>query len=177
MAFQWTSPRTWVAGEKPPASTLNAHIRNNLEALNGFVRKTADESVTSSAVLQNDDQLLFSIPQAGTYVFEFVIFATSAANAAGDIQIQVIGPAGTFTFGGNGLDITLASGNTGTVNTAGISTTVNFGVSTTQTMILIKGILVATASGTLQLQWAQQASNANATTVKAGSHMTVRQVA
>jgi len=177
MAFKWTVPRTWVAGEKPPAATLNDHIRNNLEALNGFVRKTADESVTSSAVLQNDDHLLFSIPQAGTYAFEFVIFATSAANAAGDIQIQLTGPTGTFTFGGVGLDITLASGNTGTVNMAGISTTLNFGVSTTQTMILIKGILVATASGTLQLQWAQQTSNANATTVKAGSHMFVRQVA
>lgn len=29
----WTSPRTWVAGEKPTASTLNTHIRDNLKAI------------------------------------------------------------------------------------------------------------------------------------------------
>lgn len=29
----WTSPRTWVAGETPPASTLNTHIRDNLKAI------------------------------------------------------------------------------------------------------------------------------------------------
>lgn len=26
----WTSPRTWVAGEKPTAATMNTHIRDNL---------------------------------------------------------------------------------------------------------------------------------------------------
>lgn len=29
----WTSPRTWVAGEKPSASTMNTHIRDNLRAI------------------------------------------------------------------------------------------------------------------------------------------------
>ena len=29
----WTSPRTWVAAEKPPASTLNTHIRDNFKAI------------------------------------------------------------------------------------------------------------------------------------------------
>lgn len=29
----WTTPRTWVAGEKPSASTLNTHIRDNLAAI------------------------------------------------------------------------------------------------------------------------------------------------
>lgn len=29
----WTSPRTWVAGEKPSAATMNAHIRDNLLAI------------------------------------------------------------------------------------------------------------------------------------------------
>lgn len=29
----WTNPRTWVAGEKPSAATLNTHIRDNLKAL------------------------------------------------------------------------------------------------------------------------------------------------
>jgi hypothetical protein len=29
----WTSPRTWVAGEKPSAATLNEHIRDNFKAI------------------------------------------------------------------------------------------------------------------------------------------------
>lgn len=33
MAF--TTPRTWVAGEKPTAATMNTHIRDNLDALSG----------------------------------------------------------------------------------------------------------------------------------------------
>jgi len=142
-----------------------------------FVRKTADESVTSSTVLQNDDHLLATIGATGTYVFEVVIFVTSAANAAGDISLDVTGPAGTLSYGVSGLDITLASGNTGTVNTLATSGLVNIGASTTATMFLIKGVLVATATGTLQFRWAQQTSNANATTVKANSHLTVTQVA
>lgn len=29
----WTSPRTWVAGEVPSASTFNTHVRDNLKAI------------------------------------------------------------------------------------------------------------------------------------------------
>lgn len=29
----WTSPRTWLAGEKPAAATLNTHIRDNFNAI------------------------------------------------------------------------------------------------------------------------------------------------
>lgn len=29
----WNDPRTWVAGEKPPAATMNAHIRDNFKAI------------------------------------------------------------------------------------------------------------------------------------------------
>lgn len=29
----WTSPRTWVAGEKPSAATFNTHVRDDLKAI------------------------------------------------------------------------------------------------------------------------------------------------
>lgn len=32
----WTSPRTWIAGEKPTAATMNTHIRDNLQALTEY---------------------------------------------------------------------------------------------------------------------------------------------
>lgn len=177
----WTTPRTFVTAEVETAAIFNAHLRDNLLALNGFVRKTADESVTSSAVLQNDDQLLYAIPAAGTYVIDLWLQVTSAANAAGDIGIAFTYPTGTITTFVFGADTTLASAHASSSvevrSDAFTSGTLfaTFGASTAGTSIYVHAVLVATASGTLQLQWAQQASNVNATTVKAGSHMSVTQ--
>jgi hypothetical protein len=162
---------------------MNTHIRNNLEALNGYVLKTADESVTSSAVLQNDDHLLWTIPQAGTYIVDCHLFAISAANAAGDITLGFSFPTGTFHFYAQGADATLASGSVqtgrwlGNLSATSGTTSVDMGLSATQLAIKVHGILIATASGTLRLMWAQMAANASASTIKAGSHMLVRQVA
>lgn len=178
----WTSPRTWVTSEVVTAATMNAHVRDNLNALNGFVRKTADESVTSSTALQNDNELLYSIADTGTYLFDLYVFATSAANAAGDINIGFSFPTGTLHFASTGADTGIASGNTSTGQwaallsaTSGV-TTGGYGLSTSNLMIHVHGILIATATGTLQFMWAQNSSNANASTVKAGSHMEVKQV-
>lgn len=179
----WTTPRTWVAGEKPSAATLNTHIRDNLNALNGYVLKTADESVTSSATLQNDNHLLYTIGAIGTYAFDLYLYATSAANAAGDIKVAFTFPTGTMHFSGWAADSGIASGaiQTGVwvAKLSAVSGTDTFdaGLSTATLGIVIHGILIATATGTLQTQWAQLASNANASTVKAGSHLIVRQVA
>ena len=179
----WTSPRTWVASEVVTAALLNQHVRDNLNALNGYVLKTADESVTSSTTLQNDDHLLYTIGATGTYVFDLHLWALSAANAAGDIAVAFSFPTGTLHFQGQGPDPSLASGSVQTgewkavLSATSGTTAISYGLSTNLVGIHIHGHLVATATGTLQTMWAQVGSNASATTVKAGSHMTVRQVA
>lgn len=181
MPAAWTSPATAAAGELTSAF-WNTHVRDNLLALSGFVYKTADESVTSSATLQNDNHLTYTINQAGTYVVDMHLIGTSAANAAGDLQIAFTFPTATFYGTAYGADTGLASGSVQTgqwgANTLTSGTVFqNFGLSTAFLGIHFHGLMVATASGTLQLQWAQQASNANASTLKAGSYMTVKQVA
>jgi len=178
----WTTPRTWVSGEVVTAAEMNAHVRDNLNAINAFVRKTADESVTSSATLQNDDHLLYAIPATGTYVFEIHLLALSAANAAGDLQVGFTFPTGTFYLNGYGPDVSLASGSvsTGAWGAAPITSGVaalSFGLSTTSNGIYLHGLFIATATGTVQFQWSQSGSNASASTLKTGSHMLVRQVA
>ena len=183
MTDVWTTPRTFVTAEVETASIFNTHLRSNLNAINGFVRKTADESVTSSAVLQNDDHLLYTISAAGTYVFDVILVGTSAANAAGDIAVGFTFPTGTLHLIGQGPDIGLASGNVQTgqwgagLSIASGATFNGYGLSTNNVGIWLHGILIATATGTLQLQWAQNTSNASASTVKSGSHMVVKQVA
>ncbi len=178
----WTTPANWAASEVPTSTKMNQQIKGNFEAINGFVRKTADESVTSSAVLQNDDHLFYSIAATGTYVIDLNLIATSAANAAGDLSVAFTFPTGTFYAFGHGLDTSLASSSIGTINAGGGVVTSGtaialYGLSTSVTFINIKGLFIATATGTLQFQWAQQASNANASTLKTGSFMTVKQVA
>jgi hypothetical protein len=178
----WTTPWTAVSGELT-AAKWNEQVRDNLTALVGRVRKTADESLNLSAVLQNDNHLVYTIADTGTFEIDVYLAVTSAANAAGDFTVGFSFPTGTLDMFGQGPDISLASGNIGTTHhavtlgaTSG-SSAFAFGCSTTAAFIRLHAEFTASATGTLQLMWAQQASNANNTTVKAGSHMLVRQVA
>jgi hypothetical protein len=178
----WPTASTAVAGTTIPVSDHN-ELLADMAAINGFVRKTADESVTSSTTLQDDDHLLYAIGATGTFIFDAWLYATSAADAAGDLAVGFTFPTATCHAGVFGLSDTLASGDSGSVKAqAGLSITsgavlANLGLSTSTLMIHLHGILIATATGTLRLQWAQASSSASASTVKAGSHMLVRQVA
>lgn len=180
----WVAPRTWVASEVVTAAMLNQHVRDNLNALNGYVRKTADQSVTSSIVLVNDSVLSLAIPAPGTYVIDTYLIASSAANSAGDINVGFGFPTGTLDFFCIGaIDPALTAGSIGTVNNNAILTAtsgtsvIGLGLSTSINGIHVHANFVATASGTLNFMWCQNSSNASASTVKAGSHMTMRQVA
>jgi len=108
---------------------------------------------------------------------------TTATNAAGDIQVGFSFPTGTFrAWSGPGIDPALASGTVASGKFAAGAVTsgtawTDFGLSTTGAGFLVHATFNATATGTLKFQWSQFASNASATTVKAGSHMLVRQVA
>lgn len=156
-----------------------------LNSLHAYVLKTADESVTSNATVQNDDHLLYVLPATGTYEVVVKLWASSAANAAGDLRVGFSFPTGTMHVGGIGPDSSLASGSASTSEHVGILSTTSgssvtnlgYGLSTTTNLIVVHGLLIATATGTLRLQWAQITSNANASTVKAGSHMLIRRVA
>jgi hypothetical protein len=152
-----------------------------LNALNGYVAKTADQSVTSSTTLVNDTHL-FQAVAAGTHVVDCYLFGTSGADSAGDVKFAFSFP-GTMTWYGDGPDTALATAATQTTQffayasaTSGTST-IGYGLSASVLGIHLHGLLTATTAGTLRLMWAQFASNANASTLKAGSHMTVRQVA
>lgn len=178
----WTAPPNFVAGTVVTEANLDA-LSNDLTALNGFVRKTADESVTSSTTLQNDDHLSIAIPGAGSYEIVLNLIVTSGANAAGDMRVGATFPTGTMTMFVNALDVSLASGSSGTAErralaiTSGVDPVVGIGASTTTAEAVVKFLFVATASGTFQFQWAQSASNVNATTVKANSYLTMKQMA
>lgn len=182
MTDVWTTPRTFVAGEIETASIFNTHLRSNLNAQNGYKEKSADQSVTSTTTPTNDTHLVYTISGTGTYDIDVFGWGTSAANAAGHLALGWSFPTGTMHAFVHGLSTALASGNSGTAYAGALlamtSATCPFavGLSTTVTGFWMHARYVATATGTLQFMITQSVSNANASTLKAGSHMTVRQV-
>lgn len=146
-----------------------------------FVRKTADESVTSSATLQNDDHLLLAIGANQTWIYEWVLFATG--NSAGDLAINITKPAGATLLGGlhgPALNSPGADGDMTTDARALDDASVDRKIGTTSiTQIsVIRAIVINGANaGNVTLQWCQVASNGAATTLFTNSYMVGRRVA
>lgn len=166
-------------------TTLSGNLTVAGIGAHSFVRKTADESVTSSTTLQSDNELVLAVSASATYFFRAWIMATDATDANGDIKFAFTFPAGaTCHFSGKGPHSLLASGAFGdgeyiARNTATSGSTVaTYGLTTSVIGIEITGLLIVSGTaGNLQLQWAQNSSDANATTVQAGSFMTLERIA
>lgn len=163
--FQFSSTRTGI---------INDLGIETFKDLGGhFIRKTANETVTSSTVLQNDNHFNFFIQSREIWELDFTIFYDG--DTAGDIQFGLSVPAlavvrmGLVSLGvaaaGDTFDMRSISYTAGgnTVGAAGAGTVL---------MASFKAIVVNdTASGNVILQWAQGTSSATATTVFANSYM------
>ena len=141
------------------------------------VRKTSDESVTSSTTLQNDDALVFAIGASENWAITFHLFVRS--HASGDIKIGVTVPSGA-AGALSGIGPALGTSDVDDTNvvianptSTDFSGTLSFGAIATGSYSYIQiNLLVvnSTNSGNVQLQWAQNASNGTATTVYTHSH-------
>lgn len=165
----------WVRNDAPnnlmfTDDTGNVCLLSSTEAF-----KTSDESVTSSSTLQDDDELTFSLSSGYVYAFEFALFFTSAS-ATPDFKFQFSDPGGTFNIqylywiGANTTGADFAIDESSSARTVAIA-------ANDVAMIVGKGILEPTSSGTFKLQWAQNVSDATAVTLKAGSWMRAKRVA
>jgi hypothetical protein len=93
----WTSPRTWVAGEKPTAATLNTHIRDNFKAIGDA---WASYTPTTSAITLGNGTLSGAYMEAGKFVTfraRFILGGTSAITGSPTFTLPVTGTARTFT--------------------------------------------------------------------------------
>jgi len=132
------------------------------------IRKSADELVTSSTTLQNDDELTFSIGANETYIVHMSVNATMSAS--GSIKYTVTAPSGaTCNIGSMGGDATGASAE---ITNGACSTTGAYGGGGTASLQTIDVTITnGMATGNVTLQWAQNASSGTATRVKAGSSL------
>jgi len=163
----YTTPTTAVTGAVAPASMWNTGVRDNLLAMmHPIAVKANDESVTSSAVLQPDNDLI--LPVGANEVWQFLFHVIEVAGTTGDLQIGF-----TFPTAGEISASVVAEDNAGTLNvTRWIGTTTPtpgnpFRGTTNAYVLPITGIFVnSTNAGNLTMQWAQNTSDGTATTVK-----------
>lgn len=144
------------------------------------VEKTAYESVTSSTTFQSDDELSVSIANTA-YNYEISGVISFASTNVADMKFQWEGVAGSFAGIGMYLN-TSGSWVVGDWNTLGSGTdplVVGGNAATPnhwkQTMAFF-GVFNPSATGTLNLQWAQNTSEAVQTGVYAGSILSHREV-
>lgn len=134
------------------------------------VRKLADESVSSSTTLQNDDDLVFPIAANETWNFTGWLIVNSASGTP-DLRLAFTVPAGaTLRWSGFG------DGNTGSdhevIVTSGFTDVFQLTGGMWRDWVQVRGIVVNGANaGVVQMQWAQNVSNGSAVTIQAGSHL------
>jgi hypothetical protein len=155
-------------------------VVSDFDALGTVAYKTATETVTSSTVLQNDDQLFLPVTTNARYILDGVLFYTGAASPAGDLKLLFSGPAGaTMKWTNRGVNTsaltaynvvseTLSAGSPRAVGTNGATEMSAFPFGTVTT---------SSTSGNLQLQWAQNSSSATGTVLAAGSFIRLVRIA
>lgn len=155
---------------------------------NALIPKTAAKasatSRASTTVLTADPHLVLSLP-VGTFDLRGNLLIASAADAAGDFSHRWSWTGTmTVTMGGIGPTNLLASGATSDADfvrqlpdSASPSAVSSYGASNFGVNAAIDVRVVVTVAGNLTLEWAQLASNANATTLEAGSWITAYPVA
>ncbi len=135
-------------------------------------RKTSNESVTNSAVLQNDDDLFIDGEGGSVWCFECHLFQ-SAGTTAPDIKIKWSVPSGcTMKWGAD------SPGTEGmTVLTETTERTWNVAVASTYKVL--RGLIIFGGTpGRVRLQWAQNAATAGvSTTLEASSFLVAWRIA
>jgi len=142
------------------------------------VYKSADESVTSSVTLQNDDHLSVTLSSGSIYRFEADL-NVDVAPAGGGIQVALTGTATATHFIVTAQFFGLEGGGSlSHVRQFGLNTAMGDPISTgdSQAYVHLAGSIEVNAGGTFRLAWAQQISNASATKVLRGSTITVEEI-
>lgn len=157
-----------LSGEVPTATKWDALIS---ECRPIAVRKSADETVNNSAVLQNDDQLVVALAASTTYEIDMVLLYNS--NATADFQFGFVLPSGaTMLYGLTYWNTSLVA----QVDQFSGSSIIAAGGTAGGTAAVAKGNIVTSSAGNLTVRWAQNTANVSDTKVLIGSILVARQL-
>jgi len=128
------------------------------------------------AATLSDDHLFFAVAASEIWVFDFTLFIVSAA--APDIRIALDVPAGATLKWAIIHEMDNNEVATLSVVTTGDDTSRIYGATASQTMIVVRGIIVnGGTAGNVQLRWAQGTSAGTGTTVKENSFLMAHKLA
>jgi hypothetical protein len=134
-----------------------------------FSRKTADESVVNSTTLQDDND--FTFPFAANATYEITMMLKVHCSNGGKIKMKTVAPAGSTAFLGA---LATKGGNSAVTympSPAAAYTICNAALDENTDIIMIQGtITTAGTAGTFKVQWAQDTSDTDPTTIFAGSY-------
>ncbi len=141
------------------------------------ISKATTEGVGASTVMQNDDHLAVSLEAGKSYRVTLILTVSSGGSEAGDIKT-------TWTFSGTasksarnflGLPVSATDATDTNVRLAAtaLTSSVSYGIDAGAAATIIEEILLEelTVAGTLQLQWAQDTSNATQTVLSTSSRL------
>ncbi len=158
-----------------PASFALEQTPENSAPMESAIRKSADQNMTSTTTLGNDNDFFFTLEANKSYVLTSGIFASSAS-ATPDLVIGFGLPTGAtmdigyIAQGGNNRVADL-------LETSNVASSLIPIPASGLTIIQAFGTIATGGSGgTLRFKWAQNTSNATATTIKAGSFISVSEI-
>ena len=152
------------------------YVASLIQSLAPFTAwKEVDLPRSNTTTLANDGDLTVPVVANGRYIFLALLFATSAAISTADLKVAFTWPSGgAGKWGSAGLATGSAVPNWNAARTSSGASSA-FGVNgATPTWALLGGTLLNGATpGSLTVQWAQNTSNATATTLQANSGLLV----
>jgi hypothetical protein len=155
------------------ATEINANWDTIDAAVGLTIVKSADESVTSSTVLQDDDDFTFSVVSGQKYKLDaFFLFYMPAA---ADLKYRFTSPALTASvMVGNFARANDVWNNRKTEYQLSINNTLASSANDTDYyLVRLVGAFQPSADGTLQFQWAQLNSSGSSLILKQGSWMSI----
>ncbi|MFB7111720.1 hypothetical protein [Streptomyces sp. NPDC056291] len=158
-----TSGNLIVAGDVAVTGGLSVSGIGNVQT----VRKTADQSRTSTTTLANDSQLLLPVVANASYtLFLMCVFS---GGTTGDIKFAWSVPSGTTLRWTDQTGVSGLATDTDVYNAPGGTTQVAFQIWAT--------VVTSATAGNVTFQWAQSATDATATIVRANSYLRLERFA
>lgn len=135
-----------------------------------LIMKTVDETINSSTVFQDDDTLFFA-PAINTRSEFFLYLLINSGNVP-DFKYQFTGPSGAIA-----LIIAQTFSASSEANTRSFSSSQLITSDGIDEVVVVHGFIkMAGTAGNIQLQWAQNVSDAGDTSVLEGAHIIWREV-
>ncbi|MFF2864490.1 hypothetical protein ACFVSX_32000 [Streptomyces rubiginosohelvolus] len=164
-------------GAQGPQGPAGAPPTGDVVGVIRTVDKAADEAVTSSTVLQDDDHLTLPVTAGGRYALDAMLAVDG--DPAADLLLTVTAPPGSTGYWTPGAITLGVSDGTGSIRLTRYApgTTIGVGVTAAGLIVTPLGTITAGASGAVTVQWAQNVSTGTATVLRAGSWLRLTRVA